>query len=84
MKILCFSLLSSTVWSFSPTVVMKAKLLQDSSLHYYPQEFERAVECANEYGLCDFDELGRLADGKMIETTLYQFLWIAVSHLSRW
>ena len=54
---------TTTVWSFSsPTTITKST--QHSSLYYYPQKFDRAVECANEYGLCDFDELGQLADGK--------------------
>eukprot|EP00560_Eucampia_antarctica_P003425 CAMPEP_0197835570 /NCGR_PEP_ID=MMETSP1437-20131217/26231_1 /TAXON_ID=49252 ORGANISM="Eucampia antarctica, Strain CCMP1452" /NCGR_SAMPLE_ID=MMETSP1437 /ASSEMBLY_ACC=CAM_ASM_001096 /LENGTH=120 /DNA_ID=CAMNT_0043441117 /DNA_START=122 /DNA_END=487 /DNA_ORIENTATION=+ len=35
---------------------------QSSSLFFNPKRFERAVDCANEYGMCDVNELGKLAD----------------------
>ncbi len=34
-----------------------------TSLFYHPATFERAVDCAQNYGMCDVDELLNLAEG---------------------
>ncbi len=36
-----------------------------TKLNYHPQTFERAVECAQNYGLCDIDELLNLSSGEI-------------------
>jgi len=36
--------------------------LSSTSLRFYPEEFERAVECAGTFGVCSVDELLKLAD----------------------
>jgi hypothetical protein len=33
-----------------------------TALHYYPKTFERAIECGENFGRCDVDELLKLAD----------------------
>jgi hypothetical protein len=35
-----------------------------SALNYHPETFERAVDCASNYGMCDVDELLNLAKGQ--------------------
>ncbi len=47
-----------------------------TKLNYHPQTFERAVECAQNYGLCDIDELLSLSSGEIqdvFECTQYTF-----------
>ena len=41
------------------------------SLKYHPETFERAVECARNYDMCDVDELLNLANGKC------KLIWIS-------
>lgn len=36
---------------------------RSTKLHFHPEKFNRAVDCANNYGLCDVDELLNLAQG---------------------
>ena len=57
---LLVSALVSGVVSFSPLV----RPVKSSALYYFPDNFERAVECATYTGECDISELERLADGK--------------------
>jgi hypothetical protein len=33
-----------------------------TTLHYHPVSFERAVDCAENYGMCNVDELLNLAE----------------------
>ncbi len=35
-----------------------------TTMFYHPTAFDRAVECVNNYGLCDLDELVELSAGK--------------------
>ena len=35
-----------------------------TTLFYHPASFERAVDCAENFGMCDVDELVNLAEGK--------------------
>ena len=34
-----------------------------TAIFYHPETFDRAVECANNFGLCNVDELLSLSDG---------------------
>jgi len=43
---------STIIRSYSPTAIF-----------YHPETFDRAVECANNFGLCNVDELLELSDG---------------------
>lgn len=36
---------------------------RSTALFYHPATFERAVDCAQNYGMCDVDELLNLAEG---------------------
>ena len=47
------------------TVHRKTMCLRVSKtiVNYHPDTFDRAVECANTYGLCSVDELLNLAQG---------------------
>ena len=43
------------------------------ALNFHPQSFERAVECANNYGMCNVDELLNLAKGELyLRVTLHR------------
>ena len=44
------------------------------SLNYHPETFERAVDCANNYGMCNVDELLNLAKGQVIDILMYYSL----------
>lgn len=35
-----------------------------SRLNFYPENFERAEKCATHYGICDLEEIEKLANGK--------------------
>lgn len=35
-----------------------------TALSYHPETFERAVDCASNYGMCNVDELLNLAKGR--------------------
>jgi hypothetical protein len=38
-------------------------ITRSTALFYHPATFERAVDCAQNYGMCDVDELLNLAEG---------------------
>lgn len=58
------ALLAPTMSAFSAT---RSTIVRSSSptteLFYHPETFDRAVECANNFGLCNVDELLELSDG---------------------
>mmetsp|Transcript_38455 Transcript_38455/g.78446 ORF Transcript_38455/g.78446 Transcript_38455/m.78446 type:complete len:140 (-) Transcript_38455:220-639(-) len=49
---------STTAFIASPAFSRSSK----SALFFFPEHFERAVECAGKYGFCDLDELEKLGD----------------------
>ena len=62
-----FYLLLSALWStanaFSIVTNPTTKVrLSSSRLFAYPEKFARAIQCAENHGLCDVDELLQLAD----------------------
>ena len=57
-------LLTASTSAFSSTrSTMIITRSSPTALFYHPPTFDRAVECANEFGLCDVDELLNLAEG---------------------
>ena len=55
--------------AFSHATTMRTKILMAKSsttrLDYLPQEsVDRALDCANNYGMCDIEELLDLSEGK--------------------
>ena len=61
MKWFIFSLLASFASAFQP-VAINAYSNRLTRLCFYPEQFQRAQECATHYGTCNLDELERLAD----------------------
>lgn len=58
------ALLTASTSAFSSTrSTMRSTRSSPTALFYHPPTFDRAVECANEFGLCDVDELLNLAEG---------------------
>lgn len=58
--------LSATVVAFSvnhPTKVIR-QLATSTTVFYHPAAFERAVDCAKNYGMCNVEELLNLAERK--------------------
>jgi hypothetical protein len=49
-----------------------------TALNYHPETFERAVDCASNYGMCDVDELLNLAKGQY--SSLYHIRKIVVPY----
>jgi hypothetical protein len=37
--------------------------IQSTALHYLPDNYNRAIECATHYGKCQVEELEQLANG---------------------
>ena len=57
------ALLTASTSAFSSTrSTMRSTRSSPTALFYHPPTFDRAVECANEFGLCDVDELLNLAE----------------------
>ena len=59
--------LPATLMAFSahPTKIMtRQSPAATTTLYYHPAVFEKAVECAQNYGMCDVDELLNLAERK--------------------
>lgn len=64
MKWIAFSLiagLSSTSQAFQPAAAGVYSKRQ-TMLRFYPEQFDRAQECATHYGTCDLEELEHLAN----------------------
>ena len=59
------ALLTASTSAFSSTrsTMRSTRSSPPTALFYHPPTFDRAVECANEFGLCDVDELLNLAEG---------------------
>ncbi len=45
-------------------IVVRRPAAATTTLHYHPDVFEKAVDCAQNYGQCDVDELLNLAKGE--------------------
>ncbi len=45
-------------------IVVRRPAAATTTLYYHPDVFEKAVDCAQNYGLCDVDELLNLAKGE--------------------
>mmetsp|Transcript_19970 Transcript_19970/g.29249 ORF Transcript_19970/g.29249 Transcript_19970/m.29249 type:complete len:148 (+) Transcript_19970:157-600(+) len=66
-QVLSILFMLNGVFSFSPAtttpfVVRNVHHHHTTSTLFYTKNFERAVECASEYGLCDVEEMSKLAD----------------------
>ena len=69
MKFLVLSTACAAAFAFAPSAFGRPKMqikaaVETTADFGYPKEFERAVECASQFGLCDVDELNDLADSK--------------------
>lgn len=64
MKSIAFVLVAGISHShaFQPVAFHLNSIRQTSVLGFYPEQFERAQECATHYGSCDLEELEHLAD----------------------
>lgn len=63
LPILVFIQSIATVATFSVHHKITVTRTFKTELNYHPETFERAVDCANNYGMCNVDELLNLADG---------------------
>lgn len=45
-----------------------------SRLNFYPENFERAEKCATHYGICDLEEIEKLANGKWYVSVIHEDL----------
>lgn len=61
--ILITFLLSSSLGNAFVAVQQRKKA--SSALFFFPENFDRAVECATHYGTCNLDELEELANGML-------------------
>jgi len=52
-----------SVSAFSTTRSTIIRSSSPTAIFYHPETFDRAVECANNFGLCNVDELLKLSDG---------------------
>ena len=52
-----------SVLAFSATRSTIIRSSSPTAIFYHPETFDRAVECANNFGLCNVDELLELSDG---------------------
>ena len=61
--IICLLLPATLMMAFSthPNRIITRK---STSLSYHPDVFEKAVDCAQNYGMCNVDELLNLAERK--------------------
>ena len=57
------ALLAPTISAFSAARSTIIRTSSPTALFYHPETFDRAVECANNFGLCNVDELLELSDG---------------------
>ena len=57
------ALLAPTISAFSATRSTITRTPSPTAIFYHPETFDRAVECANNFGLCNVDELLELSDG---------------------
>jgi hypothetical protein len=64
MKMNCLLLVIMLGSSSSFHMTVPVSIRRPTVLHFYPKEFERAIQCAEKYGVCDVDELLKLADGE--------------------
>jgi hypothetical protein len=62
-RISCLVIILSTTSAFSIHRAQVSRKFK-TSLNYHPETFERAVDCASTYGLCNVDELLNLAKGQ--------------------
>ena len=64
MKSIVFVLVAGITYShaFQPVAFNLNSMHQTSALRFYPEQFDRARECATNYGTCDLEELEYLAD----------------------
>jgi len=51
-----------SISAFSATRSTITRTSPPTALFYHPETFDRAVECANNFGLCNVDELLELSD----------------------
>jgi hypothetical protein len=59
--------LSSLLSSLSKAFLVSTNLKKSpSALFFYPENYDRAVECATHYGTCNLNELEQLADGMSV------------------
>jgi hypothetical protein len=59
--------LPATLMAFSThpiKITTRQSAEASTALYYHPDVFEKAVECAQNYGMCDVDELLNLAERK--------------------
>ena len=47
-------------------IVVRQPAAARTTLYYHPDVFEKAVDCAQNYGMCDVDELLNLAKGEVL------------------
>ena len=64
MKILSFSAALGFASAFNASLERRAPSRQTILRASQMEQFERAVECAENFGYCNLDELETLADGK--------------------
>jgi hypothetical protein len=62
--------LPATLMAFS-THPNKIMTRYTTTLYYHPAAFERAVDCAQNYGMCDVDELLNLAERECLLYVLW-------------
>ena len=51
-----------TIALTTTTTTLLMTRIKDNPMEYPKAEFERAVQCSGQFGLCDIDELQKLAD----------------------
>ena len=52
------------------------KVARSTRLHYFPETFNRAEQCATHYGFCSPKELDELVDGKRVYAAPYRVVHI--------
>ena len=60
--LLALSLLPSASLAFQQAVIAPSHH-HKTALHFFPDNFERAQECATHLGTCHLEEMEKLADG---------------------
>eukprot|EP01083_Nonionella_stella_P136411 415079_1 len=62
LKLALAFMLLAPISAFSATRSTIIRTSSPTALCYHPETFDRAVECANNFGLCNVDELLSLSD----------------------